>query len=93
MLKLVKIHYLNSIFQLKFTKYEKNVKKQNFLLHKDLQVWIRTLFHEMYIFLFNLKKYYWTSKIQFFNNNVWNTKKTLECKIVRLNNIYKFRLE
>ena len=28
---------------------------QNCLLHKDLQVWIATFFHEMYNFLFNLK--------------------------------------
>ena len=29
---------------------------QNFLLHKDLQVRTATFFHEIYIFLFNLKK-------------------------------------
>ena len=38
MLKLLKSPYLNSIFQLNFTKYEKKVMIQNCLLHKDLQV-------------------------------------------------------
>ena len=37
--------------------YEKDVMIQNCLLYKDQQVWIATLLHRMYIFLFNLKKY------------------------------------
>ena len=49
MLKLKKIQYLNSIFQLNYTKYlKKNVIIQNCLLHKDLQVWTATFFHKMY---------------------------------------------
>ena len=79
--------YLNSIFQLNFTKYEKKVMTQNCLLNKDLQVRIAIFYHKMYIFLSNLKKYYWKSKIQFFNNNMWNSKKKEFCKIVRLNKI------
>ena len=55
MLKLEKSQYLNSIFQLNFTKYEKNVIKQNCLLHKDLQVWNATFFIR-YIFFFLIKK-------------------------------------
>ena len=47
---------------------------QNYLLNKDLQVWTATFFHRMYIFFFNLKKYYWKSKIHFFNNDMWNLK-------------------
>ena len=65
MLIIEKSYYLNSIFQLNYTKYEKKVMIQNCLLHKDLQVWIATFFHKMYTYLFNLKKYYWKSKIQF----------------------------
>ena len=38
MLKLEKSQYLNSSFQLRYTKYEKKVAIQNCLLHKDLQV-------------------------------------------------------
>ena len=30
---------------------------------------------KMYIFLCNSKKYYWKSKIQFFSQKMWNTKK------------------
>ena len=69
---------LISEFHFPFKLYEirKNVMIQNSLLHKDLQVWIAIFFHKMYISLFNLKKYYWKSKIKFFNNNMWNTKKT-----------------
>ena len=36
--ELKKSQYLNSIFQLNFTKYKKKVMIQNCLLHKDLQV-------------------------------------------------------
>ena len=49
---------------------------QNCLLHKDLKVWTATFFHKMFVFLFNLKKYYWKSKIQFFSNNMWNNNET-----------------
>ena len=38
MLKLEKGLCLNSIFQLHYMKYEKKVRIQNCLLHKDLQV-------------------------------------------------------
>ena len=38
MLKLEKSQYLNSIFKLNYTKYEKKVAKRNCLLHKYLQV-------------------------------------------------------
>ena len=38
MLKLEKSQYLNSIFQLNYTRYEKKVMIQNFLIHKDLQI-------------------------------------------------------
>ena len=42
---------------------------QNFLLQKDLQIWIEIFF------------------VKFFNQNIWNTKKTLKCKIVHLNKV------
>ena len=80
MLKLEKSQYLNSIFQLNITKYEKKVMIQNCLLYKDLQVWIATFFHKMFFFLFDLKKYSWKSKIQFFNNNMWSTEKPFHLK-------------
>ena len=57
--------YLNSIFQLNFTKYEKKVIIQNCLLRKDLQVWTAKFFHKMYIFLFNTKNTIKNSKINF----------------------------
>ena len=38
MLKLEQSQYLNSIFQLNYTKYEKKVMIQNCLQHKDLQI-------------------------------------------------------
>ena len=66
LLKLEKSQYQNSIFQLNCRIYEKKVITQNYFLHKDLQIWIATFFHKMYIFLFNLKKYYWKSKLQLF---------------------------
>ena len=58
MLNLEKSQYLNSIFQLIFTKYKKKVMIQNCLLYKDLQVLIATFFHKVYTCIFNLKKYY-----------------------------------
>ena len=53
MLKLEKSQNLNSIFQLNYTKNEKQVMIQNCLLHKDLQIRVKTFFHKMYNFLFN----------------------------------------
>ena len=54
MLKLEKSQYLNSIFQLNYTKYEKKLYDTKLLTtYKYLQVWIATFFHEMYILLFN----------------------------------------
>ena len=77
---------------IKSLRFETPRVRKNSLLHKDLQVWFAKFFHKMYIFLFNSKKYYWKSKIQFFNNSMWNTKKTQVCKIVCFNKIYKFCL-
>ena len=62
------------------------------LLERNAFDSIASLYQCTYIFLFNLIKYYWISKIQFFNNNMWNTKKTQFCKILRFNKIYKFCL-
>ena len=76
----------------KLCEIRKKVMNKNYLLHKYLQLWFATFFHRMYIFLFNLKAYYRKSRIQFFNNNVWNTKKTEVSKNFRFNNIYKFCL-
>ena len=53
MLKLQKSQYLNSIFKLNYTKYEKRYDTK----YKNLQVWTVTFIYKMYIFLFNLKKY------------------------------------
>ena len=44
MLKLEKSQYLNSIFHLNYTKYEKKVMIQHFLVQKDLQILIATFF-------------------------------------------------
>ena len=79
-------------FPVKLYEIWKNFMIQYYFLHKHLQIWIVTFFHKMHIFLFNLKTNYWESKIQFFNNNMWNTKKTYECKVVRFKKIYKFCL-
>ena len=38
MLKLEKNQYINSIFQLNYTRYKKKVILQNCLLHKDVQI-------------------------------------------------------
>ena len=57
MFKLEKSQYLDSVFQINYTKYEKKVMIQNCSLHRDLQVRTATFFHKVYIFLFNLKKY------------------------------------
>ena len=65
-------------FRVKSYEIQKNIIIANFLLQKDLQIWIAKFFYKMYIFLFNLKKYYCKSKIRFFNNNfkliswIWN---------------------
>ena len=45
-------------FSVKLYEIRKKVIIQNYLLHEDIQVWISTFFHKIYIFLFNLKKYY-----------------------------------
>ena len=59
-----KFHFSVKFFEI----WKKKVVIQNCLLHKDLQFWISTFFHEMFIFRYSLKKYYWKSKTQFFNN-------------------------
>ena len=53
-------------FSVKLYEIWKNVIIQNFLLQKDLQIWIGTFFYKIYIFFLNLKKYYWKSKFMFF---------------------------
>ena len=65
MLYLEKSQYLNSIFQLNYTKYAKNVMVQNCLLHKDLKVWKWKFFYKMYIFLFILKNTIEKAKFNF----------------------------
>ena len=49
---------------------QKNFMIQNCLLQEALQR-IVTFFYKVYIFLFDLKKYYWKSKLQFFKQNMW----------------------
>ena len=56
MLKLDKSQYENSILQFNCTEYEKNIMIQNFLLEKDLQIPIATLFIRC-IFFFVIWKY------------------------------------
>ena len=70
MLKLGESQNLNSIFQLNYTRHEKNVMIKNCLLQEYLQIQIATFFYKMYAFLFILKKYYSKSKIKFFNHNI-----------------------
>ena len=43
---------------------------KNSLLH-----WTYKFSYKIYIFLFNSKNYYWKSKIQVFNYNMWNKMK------------------
>ena len=77
-------------FPVKLYKIRKNIIIPNCLLQKDLQIWILKFFYEMYIFLSNLTKFYWNLKIEFLNQNMWNTRKTPERKIVRFNKVYTF---
>ena len=49
MLKLEKSQYVNSIYQLNYTKYEKRVMLQNCWLHKNLQVWTAK-YYDFYFF-------------------------------------------
>ena len=42
---------------LNYTRYEKIVMIQNYLLHKDLQILSDAVSDKMYIFRFNSKKY------------------------------------
>ena len=57
MLKNEKSQYLNSIFQLNYTRYEKNVMIQNCLLHKDQQVSPAKFFPKIYIKLQKINLY------------------------------------
>ena len=80
-------------FPVKLYEIWKKVIIQNYFLYEDLQIWIATFFHKMYIFLFNLKKYYSKSKLQFSLTIICKIrKKRQECKVVRFNKIYKFCL-
>ena len=58
-------------------KHEKNVRIQNYLLQKGIQILCGTVSDKMYIFLFNFNKYDWNSKIKFFKQNMWDMKETL----------------
>ena len=71
-------------------KYKKNVRIQSCLFQKYLQILFHTVSEKTYIFRFNSKKYDWNSKIPFFRQNMWDTKKTFRWKIVGLNKVYKF---
>ena len=64
--KLFKFHFP----PVKLYEIRKKVTIKNYLLYKDLQVWTAKFFHKVYIFLIKSKKYYWKSKIKFFNNNM-----------------------
>ena len=61
MLKLQKSQYQNSIFQVNYTRYEKDVVIQNCLLQKDLQISIAIFFIRFIFFVLILKN---TIKIQ-----------------------------
>ena len=50
--KFEKSQYKNSILQLNYRSYEKNIMIHNFLFQEDLKIWIVT-FNNMYIFVFN----------------------------------------
>ena len=93
MLKLEKSQYSNSIFQLNYTKYEKKLWYKIVYYIKIYKFKSQYFFIRCIFFFLIKKKYYLNSKIQFFNNNMWNTKKNEVCKIVRFNKIlYKFCL-
>ena len=62
-------------------KYEKNVRIQSCSFQKDLQILYHTVSDKTYIFRFNYKKYDWNSKIPFFRQNMWDTKKRLDEKL------------
>ena len=61
-------------------KYEKNVKLQNCSFQLDLQMLSDIVSDKMYIFGFNFEKYNWNSKIAFFKQYMWDTKKPLNGK-------------
>ena len=61
-------------------RYVKNAEKENHLPKWGLQIFSSTFFDKMYILSFDFK--YWKSKIPFFKQNMWDTKWSLECKIV-----------
>ena len=58
MLKREKSQYLNSIFELNYTRYKQNVIIQNCLLQKGLQSLVVTFFYKICIILFDSKQYY-----------------------------------
>ena len=64
-------------FPVKLYDVRKKVMVQNYFLHKDLQILTATFFHKMYIFLFNLKIYYWKTKVQLFLTIICEIRKKL----------------
>ena len=80
-------------FWTEYVRYNKNVEMENYLSDWGLQSFIGTFFDKiwtlksiiniivwnLYILCFNLKKPYWKSKIQFFNQNMSEAYKT-ECE-------------
>ena len=54
-IKKVFMKILISIFSTEYTKYEKNVRKQNCLFQTDLKLWSRTFFHRSYIYFLSMK--------------------------------------
>ena len=55
----------NSIMHQIYARYEKNVKKENCLFQKDLQISFRLFSYKSYIFSFNHQK-------QFYENQKFN---------------------
>ena len=55
----------NSIFLTKYKIYGKNVKKENYLSQKDLQLWYRPFFHRSYAFCLLMKNIIFKCKCSF----------------------------
>ena len=84
----------NSTFPPKYTRYGKNIRKQNCSFQKDLQIRSWRIFHKSYFFLFiHQKRFYENQKIQFSRQNIRDTRKMLRNEIVHFKNIYKLALD
>ena len=72
--------------------YETILRLQNFSLQYGIQILSDAVSTKMKILCFSLKRYLKNSMIQFFRQNMWDTKKTFRWRIICLNIVYKLSL-